>query len=467
MQYHAVMPSTFLAVPLPRRGESFLLRTRRRDGRPAAVIVDTGRKARKKELGQDLCAFLNTDVPDLRRIDRLVLTHEDADHCEGAPQFIGRWISSGREIGEVWLPSLWAPAGAGPSGRNWVRSRIVKGALQAAPEITKAAEEIASEYQDLLPPTGAEGGVDPWSDDLMMAAVRNAADESGALAGFFGPEDGGAGASTMEWQRDVDDEESRFRWPGSRYFPKLRTAIADGWGNAAELAMMLQEDGDLPKAGPYTGLGMQLAAGALDTHPRIAEAVGACVAFQIPVRFFDFGQYDTGRNASGGDAGFLTPVNAVEVAVRLRSVPPKALFYALALSRANRECLAFLRHEEDTEPAVLFTGDSRLSTRGKPFPRPAAGLPVRHNILVTAMHHASSHNEPGYGVLRTWLGKKPVPLFVRNGGQGVTAAAKGFLHARERLCVRCIGSRLSAVPVRVEVYGSRWRMPNHPRPCTC
>jgi hypothetical protein len=430
-----------------------------------AVVVDTGRKARTDELAQALDAFLAGQVPDLRRIDRLILTHEDDDHCGGASQFIGRWVSAGREIGQVWLPSMWAPAGAAPSARSWVRSRIVKGALEAAPQIAEAARKLAAEYQDPLS-SGEQATHDPYSDEVLMKAVRQAAVETGVLAEFFGPVGRDGGASRLEQVPEVHDAERPFRWR-ERYFPGLRVAAADGRGVAAELALMLQEEGELPPAGEHSTLGLQLADGALDTHPRVAKAVAACVAFGLPVRWFDFGQFESSRTASGGDAGFLTPVNAVEVVARLRSVSPKALFYALALSRANRECLAFLRHEEGTEPAVLFTGDSRLSTWGKGFPPPAAGLPVRRNILVTAMHHASSHNQQGYGVLRTWLGKKPSPLFVRNGGQGVTSAAKGFLRASERLCVRCIGSKLPAVPVRVEVYGSRWRMPNHPRPCTC
>lgn len=232
-----------------------------------------------------------------------------------------------------------------------------------------------------------------------------------------------------------------------------------------ELALELQMLGARPSSNLRQLFAHGWIDGALESHPRISRVIGACAVFGIPVRWFDFKQFEAGRVAKGGDAEFLTPVNAVEVRVRLRPVTPKAMFYALSLSRANRESLAYIRHEEDREPAVLFTGDSRLTTWGKAFPRPQ-GMPLRRNILVTAMHHASSHNEPGYAVLQTWLCRSPA-LLVRNGGHRVRSVASGFLSVRDRLCVRCAGSSLRDLAVRVEAFRGRWRMPNHPRPCLC
>src|SRR4051794_20624120 len=99
------MPSTFDAIPLPRRGESFLLRTTH-NGNSTAVLVDVGWKVGGSEMPDALDAYLRNYMPELVMIDRLILTHEDADHCEGAPQFIANWLRSGRAISQVWLPSI-------------------------------------------------------------------------------------------------------------------------------------------------------------------------------------------------------------------------------------------------------------------------------------------------------------------------------------------------------------------------
>jgi hypothetical protein len=144
------------------------------------------------------------------------------------------------------------------------------------------------------------------------------------------------------------------------------------------------------------------------------------------------------------------------------------MFYALALSRSNRECLAYLRHQEGTDPAVLFTGDTRLTTRGNDFPPPQVGPPDKRNrLLATAFHHASDHNEQSYGVLKSWLGKKYPPLFVRTGGHGVKRPAPSFKHMHQKLCVRCIGSSLPDQHIQQEACGGLWRMPAFPRRCVC
>lgn len=463
------MASTFLAIPLPRKGESFLLRTTHQ-GRDVAILVDTGWHLGKDDLDNSLDTFLNGQMPDLRKIDRLILTHEDADHCQGAPQFMARWLRTGRSIDEVWLPALWAPAGAGPRRSKWVRSRIVKGAFEAAPEIASAAREYARERNE------AHDRVPLWEDlqsEHFANAVRYAASASGLFDGLFSRREDERPVERLEKAPQIEDANA----PG---FPATLTLAlfgdAPGWssreGTATSLAMDLQERGELPNAHPHEALAMMLAHDALDTHERISKTVASCIAFGIPIRWFDFDQFENDRKkpgggAHGGDRGFLTPINAVEVLPNLRIMSSKLIFYALTLSRANRECLAYLRHEDGKEPAVLFTADSRLTTHGKPFPRPATGLPVRQNLIVTALHHASSHNQQGYAIIDAWVGKRKRPILVRNGGHKVTAPAAGFLANPNRLCVRCIGSSLPDVPVRVETTNGRWRMPGHPRACGC
>lgn len=102
------MSSTFYALPLESRGESFLLKTSN-ESREVSVLVDVGAKIKTKSK-RTLAKTINHHVPSLKKIDRLILTHEDSDHCGGAPQFIYEWIGNGNSISEIWLPALWFPA---------------------------------------------------------------------------------------------------------------------------------------------------------------------------------------------------------------------------------------------------------------------------------------------------------------------------------------------------------------------
>lgn len=420
------MPSTFYAIPLPRKGESFLLRTVHR-GKEQLVLVDCGWEVIDPK--QDLCSWLTKNVPEADRIHRLLLTHEDGDHCQGAPQFIRRWYDAGGTIEEVWLPSLWAPAGASPTRDGWKASSIIMGALEVAPEIEYALSKMDG---------GHEAAPEVWAGDeeRVEEALRRAADHSQVLSALFEKLDEPVQTGTPPHKPEASDQR-----PSTGYHPgyrlnAFRRLIARGWIE-----------------------------GVLESHSNISDVISVCSRFGIRVRWFDFKQFECGRTARGGDAGFLTPVNAVEVKVRPVPITPKMLFYALSLSRANRECLAFLRHEDEDEPAVLFTGDSRLTTRGKDFPRPS-GLPAKHDVIVTAMHHASDHNEDGYRVLETWLTGHDA-IFVRNGGWNVRAPAKGFLRARRRHCVRCMNCSLGEMKVKIESAGAVWGMPANSRPCKC
>lgn len=215
---------------------------------------------------------------------------------------------------------------------------------------------------------------------------------------------------------------------------------------------------------------MMLASDALKTHERIAPIIAEAVHWNIPIRWFDFGRFRTNKAARGGDAGFLTPVNAVEVAGTRGTVGAAVAFLALTLSRANVESLVFLRHARLGEAPVMFTADSRLAfgtNRVRTnFPKPAAGLPAHRELLATAFHHAAANNDHGYGVLKGWLGSATPVLYVRNGGAHIKGVAPDFLRA-DRLCVRCHGSSDPARLVRIGAPAGEWQLPTHYVPCTC
>jgi glyoxylase-like metal-dependent hydrolase (beta-lactamase superfamily II) len=92
------MPSSFYGLRLPRHGESFLLRTVHSD-HEHAILVDAGYGAESglSPLYQELIA----QFPSLTTINRFTCTHEDSDHCGGAPDFLRDWINAKRSVGEV------------------------------------------------------------------------------------------------------------------------------------------------------------------------------------------------------------------------------------------------------------------------------------------------------------------------------------------------------------------------------
>jgi len=445
------MTSTFFAIPLPKQGESFLLRTTH-EGQEKTIIVDVGWETKPPECSKGLYGFLQMHMPDLCRVDRLILTHQDADHCEGAPQFIKQWINKGYTISEVWLPAIWVHAGPSKPRTNWVRNQIVRGAILAVPEIVAAIHALS---QGDHPSSGlSEYAID---NNLLMEAVYKVAKTFCAKKELFT-------ARTSECS------------PPLPLKPQLE--IDEGRENreglfllASKLFHNIVANSDFPFI-DYFSFASKLVDGALDTHKRISAVIDTCVEFKIRIRWFDFQMFEKYKAASGGDDGFLTPVNAVEIVPVLGPISAKEFFYALMLSQANRECLSFLRHAEDDEPAVLFTGDSQLTTAGQSFSRPRIGLPARGNIIVTAMHHASASNEVGYGVLKAWLQNlenEVIPIFVRNGGYRVKNLAPEFLNSSDRLCVRCIDNNRSEYLVQVDSCNESWSwcVMNHPHQCTC
>jgi hypothetical protein len=289
------MPSTFDAIPLFRDGESFLLRTRN-NGVDKAVVVDVGREAQPGQLARSLGAFLNGYMPGLKNIDRLILTHEDDDHCGGGPQFISNWLRSDRTINQVWLPSMWALAGVGSPRSGWVRSRIVKGALQAAPEIIRAMEklrvhEVERRRRD------AEAPRNPLDIADWMPALRDAAEESGELSEFFEEQTGKAQPHSVGERQpfeDRDDSYGDLRTDHDLFEDAESESVVD-------LAISLLERGELEwgerSRYPAVVLTLNLADGALETHPRIAKTIAACMLYDLPIRSFDFGKFEKGRVA--------------------------------------------------------------------------------------------------------------------------------------------------------------------------
>ena len=473
------MSSTFYAFPLSGKGEAFLLRTTA-GGEPRSVVVDAGYAG---EGPGSLFGAITRESPDLRTIDRLICTHEDADHCGGMPGFIRAWIQSQRTIGQLWLPAIWSVGGAGRTRTGWNTSEIVKGAFEVAPA-------IAEKLRDMREELAAIGQSDAGAIAAVRQAAADLARDSSALDELLGEsiEDGAAVvANDFEPGERVSIEEEWLH----ELNPDLLHVLSDFPG-MTEMFDLLREPWPPVSLRHLTGavtrsvksqprsikfftdhpyhLAMMLAGDALKTHERIAPIIAEAVHWNIPIRWFDFGRFRRNKAPRGGDARFLTPVNAVEVAGTRGTVGAAVAFLALTLSRANVESLVFLRHAGLGEAPVLFTADSRLAfgtdrVRAN-FPKPASGLPTHRRLLATAFHHAAANNDHGYGVLKGWLGSATPVLYVRNGGAHIKGIAPDFLRA-DRLCVRCHGSSDPARLVRIGAPAGEWQLPTHYVPCTC
>ena len=473
------MSSTFYAFPLSGKGEAFLLRTTA-GGEPKSVVVDAGYA---REGPGSLFGAITRESPDLKTIDRLICTHEDADHCGGMPGFIRAWIQSKRTIDQLWLPAIWSVGGAGRTRTGWNTSEIVKGAFEVAPA-------IAGKLRDVREELAATGQVNAAAIATVRRAAADLARANSSLDELLGGsiEDSDAVvANGFEPGERVSVEDEWLH----ELNPNLLHVLSD-YPAMVEMFDLLRKPWPLVSLRQLTGtvtrwvkslprsveffadhphhLAMMLAGDALKTHDRIAPIIAEAVHWNIPIRWFDFGRFRKNKAAHGGDAGFLTPVNAVEVAGTRGTVGAAVAFLALTLSRANVESLVFLRHAGLGEAPALFTADSRLAfgtdrVRTN-FPKPAAGLPAHRKLLATAFHHAAANNDHGYGVLKGWLGSATPVLYVRNGGAHIKGVAPSFLRA-DRLCVRCHGSSAAGRLVRIGAPAGEWQLPTHYVPCTC
>ncbi len=412
------MSSTFIALPLT-SGEAFLLRTHDNNGNERCILVDSGKKYGKGT--RELAAILAKVLPPINHIDFAICTHSDSDHSNGFWSFADDWYGLERTLGEYWLPGAWA---------------------NAMPDI-------------LTDPT-------KFVTNLMDGALRD------SLNNATGNEEPKPG----ENNGDVGDK-------GSEHSVEARLGLTDD--EAASLRWKLEETDDTIDAFDRALKSMQrishnywfydqcyYAFKELHRSERLHKVLEASVAFQevvetarairkiamsalnhkILVRWFDFGKYKKTSKPKGGVLGLLEPCNSVEV--RANATPPTnvELFLALRLSRQNVESLVFYRPETETEPGVLFLGDSRLA-HGMEKPDPSRQFPPppikpQRKVVVTAPHHGSQNNDYAYTVLTAWLGSDQ-QYYIRNGGQ--TGQTLGhYKKLPDRRCAQC-----------VQCHGKGWR----------
>ncbi|QZA96052.1 MBL fold metallo-hydrolase [Pseudomonas mandelii] len=360
-------------IALPVFGDAFLLR---RAGR--VILVDGGMSSARliRELGE--YGIIHLDI--------VVCTHADYDHAGGLVDLLD---SSKIKVKEFWLPGAWT---------------------ETLPDLlAKPAEVVDGLIQEL---------------DDMGEADRSSAD----LGGFERRVHAHVSRERKHYrQRESSDDRASnsefFELPGNEKWLERCVAEQPLHKNDQSLAFQAFQGGRnqirIREAKgmisrPVATLWFDL----INTAQRIRRIACQALDHGVPVRWFDYGEFERAKQASGGDAEILIPLNAVEL-----SEPPKALIgmsYFLRLTPVNEECLVFLSpgHREgkggEMGASILFTGDSPLGD-GPQYQYSWLKWPegISRKVIATAPHHGSESNYPAYDHL---FNKVEVMHWIRSGG---------------------------------------------------
>ncbi|MEQ9145446.1 MAG: hypothetical protein RLO08_13925 [Parvibaculaceae bacterium] len=441
------MTSRFTAIPVG-SGEAFLLQTTHH-GSERVILVDSGNL--KNGSPHPLVTKIEKAAPKLTRIDIAVCTHQDRDHSHGFPGFCEDWCASGREIGEFWLPGRWAAA----------VPEILFDPVGGAERLWRGAVEVAKRLYN------PEAKLEPSHQMTHEARMRELANELGINRQFA--------AALLEGSQEDNPIHGQMYADQLTQAEKTAHSLGVTTSQLDALAISIEESDRSPSAElqyilqnrfwwfQHEHLG-KLYRDAIETAKTVSEIVEAAVRWHIPIRWFDFGQFEKDGHAAGGDPGFLEPLSAVEITKPPRGLSDTVFFFCLSLSRQNVESLVFHRPETPAEPSAVFLGDSRLSfgidAPGAWFPMPKS-VPS-HAVLVTAPHHGSRVNDVAYQIVRSWLSPSGRDaLYVRNGGHH-KQKLDAFLKERHRCCAQCrqcsSGRRLSRT-IKLSSRGPKWTWP--------
>lgn len=209
--------------------------------------------------------------------------------------------------------------------------------------------------------------------------------------------------------------------------------------------------------------------GLIDTAERIRRIAVQARRHEVPVRWFDFGEFEKTRQAAGGYKGLLIPLNAVELDTPPQ--PPAGQSFLVRLTPVNEECLVFMSPGDSWhKPSFLFTGDSPLGS-GVNYSLSWLQWPddASRCVIATAPHHGSESNFSAYSHLFNAVN---VGLWVRSGGTpkhpGPTYRQ---INPALRICTHCprVGKPLQAAEILFQ-FNQRWWRPNlrtNGHICTC
>lgn len=412
-------------VALPVFGDAFLLR---RSGR--VILVDGGKSS--VLLAGELAKY------GVSHLDIVVCTHADYDHAGGLVDLLDR---SAITVGEFWLPGAWAeslptlltaPVEVVDDLILTLDREINARTLDADSEefeeqMHSYVSRRRNEYRKAEPPADRDDHNEPFKSTREQGAT-------------------GQWNAELPLDEDAEDRAVRaFRSGRSR----IRYRVAKRKVSKTVATFWL---------------------GLIDTAERIRRIAVQATHHGVSVRWFDFGEFAKTNRAGGGDAGFLIPLNAVELANP--PPPPIGLSFLVRLTPVNEECLVFLSPNIDKfwwEWSILFTGDSPLGS-GKNYSVSWLRWPkdASRSVIATAPHHGSESNFSAYDHLDKK--KVAVRVWVRSGGTDKhPGKTYRMLHPSSRICTYCPHAKKPLQAAEIYFPKSPWWPPLHTNGhiCTC
>ena len=364
--------SRLLALPIP--GESFLLLRHNKN-----ILVDGGYSA------HTLSAALQSKAVNVDQLDIVVCTHADRDHAGGLVDLLDK---SSIKVKEFWLPGAW---------------------IDGMPVLLKNPKSVVDALDRELERQIADAAL---SDDdsyesfeeqqfyriaQMKAEKRDAARDWLRVAGH----DDEAGYPDMQWLQQLVESEDQ------------DVAVDINTNVFRNKCRVFRRKADrLQWHSHWVRLGIET----IKTAERIRAIALQALRHGVPVRWFDFQTFAKTRYASGGVAGVLEPINAVEV-MPTQEMPPVAAWFAY-LTPVNEESLVFKSPGDEDggymHCDILFTADSPLGDGvgyQRSFLEPAKGS--CRFAIVTAPHHGSESNAMAYKYVENVY---HVLLWLRAGG---------------------------------------------------
>jgi hypothetical protein len=406
-------------VALPVFGDAFLLR---RAGR--VVLVDGGMSSARliRLLGEY----------GITHLDIVVCTHADFDHAGG---LMGLLDSSKIKVKEFWLPGAWAELLPDLLAKP---AEVVDGLIQELDDLG-AADRLAADIEGVV--------------HRMHTHVRRERQEYRQRESSADPDNN---SETLELSRNggwlnrfVEEHllQSDDKYQVVRTFQRGREQI-----------LILKAGGTISR--PVAGFWLEL----INTAQRIRRIARQALDHGVPVRWFDYREFERTKQASGGDADILIPINAVEL-----NEPPKALIgmsYFQRLTPLNEECLVFLSpgysvgKRGEMGASILFTGDSPLG-EGPQYQYSWLEWPegISRKVIATAPHHGAESNYPAYDHL---FNKVEVMHWIRSGGTrkhpGETYRA---LNPFTRTCTSCPHANKPLRAIEILIAHPRFRERSH------
>lgn len=380
-------------MALPVAGDAFLLH---RQGRQ--ILVDGGTGSTR--LLQELHNFK------IYHLDIVVCTHADRDHAGGLVDFLDNSLIT---VGEFWLPGAWA---------------------ETLPKLITEPDTVVDGLIDTL---------DKWGE------VRTWNRSFGRLKKYLHQ------SVSNERRKHRKEKSSREKNPISSrdermekeglprewFEDELQEGINnrkadEAFDSGRNRVWRMHVNGNIRIGAAVFWLGL------IDTAERIRKIALQAHRHNVAVRWFDFGEFDKTRQASGGEKDLLVPLNSVELFTP--PPPPLELTYFNRLTPVNEECLVFVSPPPSNVSlwpiSVVFTGDSPLG-EGTNYAESWLEWPdeISNLVIATAPHHGSENNSAAYNHL---LSKVDVLLWVRSGGNrrhpGNTYRA---ISNQRRICTHC------------------------------